>query len=168
MKTKLAQIRPGRPGDAAQLANVYAEAWHLAYQGIIPHVPLQRMIARRGPNWWTTTLIRSNALLVLDFGGSAMGYATFGRNRIGPTPQQGEIFELYLHPVYQGLGFGRLLFGEARKRLANRQLKGLVTWALADNEGACAFYSSIGGKAIAETTEHFGEVNLSKVAFAWR
>jgi len=167
MDTKVAQIRPGRASDAVKLAEVYTEAWRVAYQGIIPHLPLERMLARRGMGWWDSALGPSKPLLVLDFGGEPAGYATFGRSRIGRTPFQGEIFELYLHPIYQGLGFGERLFAAARKKLAERRLKGVVVWALADNEAACNFYRRLGGKAVAEGAERFGDVTLRKLAFAW-
>ena len=98
---------------------------------------------------------------------AASGYATYGRCRSGRTPFQGEIFELYLHPVYQGLGPGEKLFERTRQRLFDLRLKGLMVWALADNDSACSFYLSLGGKPIAEGAERFGDVSLRKVAFAW-
>jgi GNAT superfamily N-acetyltransferase len=167
METEVVQIRPARPKDASALAGVYAEAWRGAYQGVIPHLSLERMIARRDERWWKDTVAERRPLLVLDFDGAACGYATYGRSRSGRTPFQGEIFELYLHPIYQGLGLGEKLFERARQRLADLRLKGLLVWALTDNDSACGFYLSLGGKPIAEGAEKFGEVSLRKVAFAW-
>lgn len=167
METSVVQIRSARPKDAVVLAEVYAEAWRGAYRGVIPHLSLERMIARRGLRWWQCALKQPGALLVLDFDGAPAGYVTYGRSRARRSPFQGEIFELYLHPVYQGLGFGEQLFDSARQRLADLRLKGLVVWALADNDAACAFYLNLGGKPVAEGAERFGEVSLRKVAFAW-
>jgi GNAT superfamily N-acetyltransferase len=167
METDVVHIRPARPKDASALADVYAEAWRGAYRGIIPHLSLERMIARRGERWWKSALAERRPLLVLDFDGAASGYVTYGRCRSGRTPFQGEIFELYLHPVYQGLGLGEKLFERARQRLSDLRLRGLMVWALTDNDGACAFYLSLGGKPVAEGAERFGDVSLRKVAFAW-
>jgi len=167
MSVDVVQVRPARPKDAPALASAYEEAWRGAYQGIIPHLSLERMIARRGLRWWETTLRKRPPLLVLDFGGEAAGYVTFGRCRLGRAPYQGEIFELYLHPTYQGLGFGDRLFDGARTRLGEMRLKGLLVWALADNEAACGFYLGRGGKPVAEGSESFGETSLRKIAFAW-
>ncbi len=161
------QIRMARVKDAPALAEVYAEAWRGAYRGIIPHLSLERMVARRGLRWWKQALAERRPLLVLDFGGEAAGYATYGRSRLGRTPFQGEIFELYLHPIYQGLGLGERLFAVARKRLSDLRLRGLVVWALSDNDGACTFYLNLGGKPVAEGAERFGDISLRKVAFAW-
>ena len=117
MPVESVHIRPARPKDASALADAYEEAWRGAYQGIIPHLSLERMIARRGLRWWKSALRKRTPLLVLDFGGEAAGYVTYGRCRLGRTPFQGEIFELYLHPIYQGLGLGEKLFDGARIRL---------------------------------------------------
>ena len=167
MSVDVAQIRPARPKDATALAAAYEEAWRGAYQGIIPHLSLERMIARRGLRWWQGALGKGPPLLVLDFRGKAAGYVTFGRCRNGNLPFRGEIFELYIHPTYQGLGLGQRLFAGARQRLGELRLKGLLVWAIADNEAACGFYLGLGGKPIAEGAESFGDTSLRKIAFAW-
>jgi ribosomal protein S18 acetylase RimI-like enzyme len=167
MPVDVVQIRLARSKDAQALASAYEEAWRSAYQGIIPHISLQRMIAKRGLAWWQSALSRRTPLLVLDFGGEAAGYVTFGRSRVARSPYQGEIFELYLHPIYQGLGLGEKLFDGARQRLGEQRLKGLMLWALTDNDAACAFYLRLGGKPVAEGAERFGDVSLRKIAFAW-
>jgi ribosomal protein S18 acetylase RimI-like enzyme len=168
MEKTMVQVRPAKQRDAAALAEVYAEAWRGAYRGIIPHLSLERMIAKRGLGWWTNALSSRSPLLVLDFNSAASGYVTYGRCRSGKSPFQGEIFELYLHPIYQGLGLGEQLFDSARDRLFALHLKGLLVWALSDNDAACSFYQSLGGKPVAEGAERFGDVSLRKIAFAWR
>lgn len=168
MATELISIRPARAEDSGGLAATHEEAWREAYQGIIPHLALERMIARRGPAWWRRAHERKAPVLVLDYDGAPAGYATYGRSRLRVTPFQGEIFELYVRPVYQGLGFGQRLFRATRGRLDEHGLKGLVVWSLADNDRACAFYLRLGGKPVSEGSEAFGDVTLRKVAFAWR
>lgn len=167
MTVDVVHIRPPRLKDAPALAAAYEEAWRSAYQGIIPHLCLERMIAKRGLRWWQSALRRRTPVLVLDFGGEATGYVTYGRCRLGRAPFQGEIFELYLHPIYQGFGLGEKLFDGARLRLSELRLRGLLVWALTDNDSACSFYLRLGGKPVAEGAESFGEVSLRKVAFAW-
>ena len=39
-----------------------------------------------------------------------------------------------------------------------------MVWALTDNDSACSFYLSLGGKPIAEGAERFGDISLRKVA----
>ncbi|MHB2168349.1 N-acetyltransferase family protein [Alsobacter sp. R-9] len=160
-------IRPARPADAAAIASVHDEAWREAYRGIIPGRDLERMIQRRGPVWWRTILDRGARIAVLEFDDALRGYASYGRNRLAVSPYLGEIFELYLTPAYQGLGFGRRLFNAARRDLDARGLKGLLVWALADNDRACDFYRHLGGIKVREMDETFGETVRSRHAFGW-
>ena len=66
MSVDVAHIRPARPKDASALASTYEDAWRGAYQGIIPHLSLERMISRRGPRWWEDAMRKRTLLLVLD------------------------------------------------------------------------------------------------------
>ena len=72
-----------------------------------------------------------------------------------------------MRPEYQGVGLGSRLFKAARRRLAEHGLKGLVVWALEENDGALAFYAGAGGRDIAEGVEVFEHKAMKKVAFVW-
>ena len=167
MSTIAAEIRPAKPRDAAALAAVHEAAWRGAYAGILPHRRLSQMVARRHGNWWAGAIRSGAAILVVDFGGETVGYATLGRSRAATIAAEGEIYELYLKPEYQGLGFGARLFESARTYLRARGLKGVVVWALADNRAACEFYARRGGAEMAEGSESFDGRLIAKVAYVW-
>lgn len=167
MTTLAIDIRNAEPRDAAAIANVHHDAWAGAYAGIIPHKALNAMINRRGRDWWANAIRRAATIIVIEVGGKVCGYATLGRNRARGLKQQGEIYELYLRPECQGIGLGTRLFAEARRRLSTHGLKGLVVWALEDNENALAFYAGAGGRDVAEGVEVFDQRALRKVAFVW-
>jgi ribosomal protein S18 acetylase RimI-like enzyme len=167
MKTLTVDIRKAEPRDAVAIAGVHLEAWRGAYAGIIPHKALTSMINRRGSDWWANAIRRAATVLVVEIGGVIAGYATIGRNRARELPQQGEIYELYLRPQYQGIGLGSRLFSAARRGLAEHGLKGLVVWALEENDNALAFYAGAGGRDIAEGVEIFEHKALKKIAFVW-
>ncbi|TWG89029.1 ribosomal protein S18 acetylase RimI-like enzyme [Mesorhizobium sp. J18] len=167
MKTLSIDIRQAEPQDADAIAYVHDRAWRGAYAGMIPHRALNAMIGRRGPKWWAHAIRRSATVLVLEISGEIVGYATLGRNRARQLPQQGEIYELYLSPEYQGIGLGRRLFAAAREMLAGHGFKGLIVWALEENAGALSFYAGAGGRDIAEGVEVFDQKALRKIAFAW-
>src|SRR5438270_5847410 len=168
MSTVLIEIRRARASDAATVAETHDEAWRTAYQGIIPGAELRRLINRRGPAWWESAIRKGSRIALLQFGDKVAGYANYGRNRARSLYYDGEIYELYLCPEFQGLGFGRRLFTAARRDLAQSGLKSLVIWALSDNEPAVAFYKALGGRAVARSSERFGAKSLDKVAFAWQ
>jgi len=167
MTAGLIDIRAGQPDDAEALAIAHEEAWKLAYSGIIPFPHLDRMIARRGPNWWRFALANGAGLMVIEFDGTLAGYSSFGPVRRKWGGYRGEIFELYLKPEYQGIGLGRRLFLATRTELAVRRLDGVLVWALCENQSACGFYGGIGGREIARASESFGGRQLDKIAFGW-
>jgi ribosomal protein S18 acetylase RimI-like enzyme len=167
MNTLTIDIRKAELKDAEAIADVHQEAWRGAYSGVIPHRALAKMINRRGPDWWANAIRRAATVLVVEIGGELAGYATIGRNRARELSQQGEIYELYLRPEYQGIGLGSRLFAEARRKLSQSGLQGLVVWALEENGGALSFYEGVGGRDIAEGVEVFDQKALKKVAFVW-
>jgi ribosomal protein S18 acetylase RimI-like enzyme len=167
MSTVVIEIRQAKPSDAGAVASTHDEAWRSAYQGIIPSVELEKLISRRGSDWWDSAIRKGSRISILGFGDKVAGYANYGRNRARSLHYDGEIYELYLRPEFQGLGFGRRLFGAARRDLLQSGMKSLVVWALSDNDPAVEFYRALGGRAIARSSERFGTRVLDKVAYGW-
>jgi ribosomal protein S18 acetylase RimI-like enzyme len=167
MSTTLIEVRRAKACDATLLADVHDEAWRNAYRGIIPGSELEKLISRRGPTWWSNAIRKGSRISLLVFGDRVAGYANYGRNRARSLHYEGEVYELYLRPEFQGLGFGRRLFTAARRDLAQGGMKSVVVWALSDNEPAVEFYRALGGRAVARSSEKFGGKVLDKVAYAW-
>lgn len=167
VSTVAIDIRPGRADDATAIADVHDDAWRNAYRGIIPGRDLERMISRRGADWWRAAIGRGSRLTVLTVDDRAVAYASMGRNRASALLAGGEIYELYVHPEYQGIGLGRRLFETARCELRARNYQGIAVWALADNEQATGFYRHLEGRPAARGTERFGDTILDKLAFVW-
>lgn len=163
----LIKIRRAVPGDIERLDAIYRESWRHAYTGIIPALHLDRLIRGRGVAWWRKAILRNDDMLVIEAAGVVAGYATFGRARAPDTRNRGEIYEIYLAPVYQGIGLGERLFEACRTELDNRRYQGLVVWALGDNAGAADFYWRRGGRPAGIAREPFGRTKLSKIAFAF-
>jgi ribosomal protein S18 acetylase RimI-like enzyme len=159
-------VRKGTNRDASVLAELFRASWEGAYRGIIPHVHLEGMIRRRDKRWWQNAVKGSDGLLVLEVAGVVAGYVTFGRAR-GRGKPPGEIYELYLSPSYQGLGFGEHLFEAARHALDERRLRGLIVWALTENTAAGSFYWRRGGRPKGRTVDSIGGARLEKICYAW-
>ena len=167
MNTTLIEVRRAKSSDATAIAATHDEAWRGAYQGVIPGPELEKLINRRGPQWWDSAIRKGSRIAVLAFGDCVAGYANYGRNRARSLYYDGEVYELYLRPEFQGLGFGRKLFSAARRDLVQSGLQSLVIWALSDNEPALEFYRTLGGRMVARSSERFGPKTLDKVAFSW-
>src|SRR6266404_138831 len=67
MSTTLIEVRPARAADAAAVASTHDEAWRSAYQGIIPGAELEKLINRRGPQWWDSAIRKGSRVSVLVF-----------------------------------------------------------------------------------------------------
>jgi ribosomal protein S18 acetylase RimI-like enzyme len=168
MTTRTIRIRVAAANDAAGVASVHDAAWMEAYRGIIPGAHLERMVQRRGTSWWANAIAKGSRIAALDFNDKIVGYASYGRNRAASLPYRGEIFELYLLPEFQGLGFGRRLFSAAQRELANHGLTSLVVWTLGDNDRAVQFYEKLGGLMVGRAHETFDTVSRERLAFGWR
>jgi len=167
MVKTLVTIRTARETDAEGIAEVHDAAWREAYLGVIPGRELDKMVTRRGPQWWLSAIKRGSRLAVLDYDEVIAGYASYGRNRVRSLPFAGEIFELYLAPEFQGLGFGKRLFEVALEDLAEHGYGSTIVWALAENDRAIGFYRKMGGKIVRQTQELFGGETRERVAFAF-
>lgn len=160
------KVRKGKPTDAKSVAETFRDSWLQAYRGIIPHLHLENMIRRRGADWWAGAIRSGDALMVIEQNGIVVGYATFGFSRT-KGPYQGEIYELYITPAYQGLGLGEHLFEACRYALDERRLRGMLVWALTQNSNATDFYWRRGGRPVKQAFETIGGKKLEKLAFAW-
>ncbi len=167
MTTLAIDVRRAEPDDALAISETHRAAWQHAYSGLIPYKTLMAMVERRSYTWWMNAIRGSTSILVLEVEGVITGYATLGLNRARSLPQEGEIYELYLKPEYQGIGLGSKLFGEARRLLSSLGCKGMVVWTLEENERAVNFYTALGGIDIAEGSENFDNKAIRKLAFVW-
>ncbi|WP_045834715.1 GNAT family N-acetyltransferase [Hyphomicrobium sp. 99] len=159
-------VRNARPADAGEIAEVFRDSWRLAYTGILPSPHLEREIMRRDANWWRRAISTEQNLLVALHGETIAGYATCGRAR-GAGRDVGEIYELYLAPVYQGLGIGEHLFEACRATLDGLDLERLIVWALEGNDRARAFYTRCGGRPTRRSCFRFGKALSARIAFEW-
>ena len=167
MFTVTAETRPALCEDAGAISKVHEESWKHTYAGLIPHRALFQMINRRDAQWWESAIRRATIVLVAEIDDQIAGYVTLGPNRVRTFPQEGEIYELYLKPEFQGIGLGAKLFADARKELRRRGFMGATVWVLTENHPALNFYLNAGGKAIATGSEQFDHEKLEKIALAW-
>ncbi len=157
MKLGQIGIRRAMAADAVEIAAVHDAAWRLAYAGLLPGRELSRMIARRGPAWWRKALDRHTVVIVLEVAGAVRGYATVGPNRKRTLPFAGEIYEIYVAPEFQGLGFGRTLFAAARAELRRFGLASFSVRVLSENFAGRAFFLRLGGSPIEVDDEPIGD-----------
>jgi len=161
------ELRRAEPADAASVADIHDAAWRGAYLGMISGLTLERMISRRGAAWWRRAIRGNSEVLLLEVGGVCAGYVTCGPTRMRNLPYRGEIYELYLRPEYQGLGFGRNLFTGARDKLSRAGYDTHAVRVLSDNDPACRFYKAMGGEKVRQSNERVGDDILPISIYGW-
>ena len=167
MFTALINVRFASQEDGEALSEIFYESWKLAYQGILPHKDLSWLLSKRDSQWWSEAVNRRH-ILVVEYENKIVGYAHIGPNRKPKLGAQGEIFELYILPVYQGLGMGSRLFQEAQNFLYLRGYDGLIIWCLSENTLGCQFYEGKGGQKVAQSFENFSGRKVHKIAYLWQ
>lgn len=173
METELAIVRPARPRDACALQDVHELAWRRTYEGILPFSDLQRNITRRNVRFWASLAALSGRLYVLEYEKRVVGYMTLGRcagssrRCLHRNGRIGEVFSLYLLPLYQGLGFGSRLLRFAASRFSHCNYNGFHIRALEDNYGACRFYESHGGRLAFRHVEIFSGQEFTLLSYYW-
>jgi GNAT superfamily N-acetyltransferase len=156
-------IRPGRPGDAADVANAHVAAWQVAYRGIVPDHFLDsplfhaaryngwgRMLGGTLPNGWDP----DHEVFVPEVDGVVVGFAHVGRERLDDQNdpngvvlgENGELYGFYIHPDHWGSGVANALL-EAAHQWLDEQFSAACLLVLRDNPRARRFYERQGWTA---------------------
>ena len=150
-------IRDAAVADARGVAVVHVDSWRAAYVGLIDQAVLDRQSVEARTAMWSTWIERSlvgeatdgygtvaHRLVVAEFDGRIVGWASFGAGRDDDTTDRGEIAGLYAHPDAWSQGVGRALIGHAEDALRTDGWTSAYLWVLAGNERAIGFYRSRG------------------------
>lgn len=165
------EIRRATPGDAIGLARVHVAAWRDTYAGVLPTRYLVDMSPDHHAGHWRRFLSRHDGdhgtFIVADPDDGIVAYGSCGPNRSSNLAGiGGEVHALYVHPVAQGRGLGRLLVAAMTDDLLVRHHRSMCVWVLSSNP-ARWFYAHLGGSLAAEAETRFAGVDLVQLAYVW-
>lgn len=147
MKTSLISIRKATFADARGIAYVQVAGWRSAYASIIEADYLESLNVDHRAEVWGKNLVHPGATTwVAVDQDQIVGFCGVGRLRITDTTSEldskntGEIYAIYILPVYQWQGLGVRFFGLSREYFHESGLIQFVVWVLKDNEPAQLFY----------------------------
>jgi GNAT superfamily N-acetyltransferase len=146
-------IRPARPGDAAQIAVVHVRSWQGAYRGLLPQEYLDGLDPAQRRSGWERVLRETGwsrgGIVVAEDGGALTGFAGFGpaRDEDEDSERVGEVEAIYLLPAAWGTGAGRQLMAAALAGLAGAGYGQAMLWVLDANVRARRFYEAGGWSA---------------------
>ena len=163
-------IRIARVEDERALARVHVDSWRSTYQGLLPQTLLEKLNYESRLAQWRDHLgnpQRSTFDLVVEHPSQGVvGFATAGPG-FGSLPDfDGELFALYLLPLWQGKGFGKKLVTRAFGAMLKQHLRSAAVWVLKDNS-ACGFYEALGGEPVAEQRLWLEEGTVMERAYGW-
>lgn len=141
------RLRPASSGDVPELARVQAEAWRVAYRGIVPDRVLASVDEREIAAGWEQLLARlPRGTLVAERNGCVVGLAATGPSRDGDAVPlgTGEVYSLYVEPASWGEGVGERLLKGALQVLLVEEYAEATLWVLRENLRARAFYERAG------------------------
>jgi ribosomal protein S18 acetylase RimI-like enzyme len=140
------KIRNATPADALAIAEIHVKSWQHTYRGVVPDVYLDSMTVTTREAVWRETLAQSRPkVIVAESEGKIVGFCSFGRCRDdNAAANDGEIWALYLSPLYYGMGFGHALLTEARAQLLAQGKVKISLWVIVGNERAGRFYNAQG------------------------
>jgi|SRR5579859_3432791 len=144
-------LREASKRDAAAIANLHADSWRSAYRGILSDDYLaNRVHAERVALWhdrFSANAAKPMFVILAETKNVVEGFACV-------FPYEDPIFgsfldNLHVAPSRTGQGIGKLLLGEAARRLLNSgKVGGLYLWVIEQNERARQFYARAGAAEV--------------------
>ncbi|HEV8654258.1 MAG TPA: GNAT family N-acetyltransferase [Candidatus Limnocylindria bacterium] len=143
------EVRDARLVDADRIAEVHVASWQVAYRGLLPDPMLARMLEQllerqEFQRHILETLGDRQRFLVAEADGVVIGFVHLGPTRDADSPDQGEIYAIYLDPAWYRRGVGRELFFRATQHLRDFGFRTAMLWVLRENDRARRFYESCG------------------------
>ncbi|WP_131783290.1 GNAT family N-acetyltransferase [Legionella gresilensis] len=138
-------IRFATLDDAKAIAKVHILSWQASYKAFIPKSILQALSVKERTQQWQDLMKQDVKILIVEVEQNIAGFVSMCMLRdIYPSPLNGEISALYLHPTYWRLGLGTKLCQAAFSELAKMHYQYAYVWVLSDNHQACHFYEALG------------------------
>jgi ribosomal protein S18 acetylase RimI-like enzyme len=146
------EIREPVPRDAAALGRLHAEAWQVAYGGLMPAGLLAETTVERRTAMWervaASTRRERQRIAIADIDGTAVGFAWTGPCRDEDCPEgAGELYAINVAPELWRGGVGSALLEAAHRALDADGFTLAVLWVLPGNDRARRFYERHGWHA---------------------
>jgi ribosomal protein S18 acetylase RimI-like enzyme len=154
-------IRTAATDDAPDIATVHVASWRHAYRGLLDGDYLAGLSTDELADHWGRLidgLPSTEHLLVVETGGSVIGYAHTGPSRgAAAAPRLGELYSLYVRPDHWDLGVGRAIHDAGLEGMAGDGCLRATLWMLGTNDRARRFYRRLGWTTVSgRRTQEFG------------
>ena len=165
------RIRRALADDARAIANVRVEGWRTAYRGLIPDAYLDGMRVEASEALWQRVLGAApnrTCVFVAEHDGDVVG---FGAGNMLDPPKLGcdaELTAIYLLSSHRRTGIGRRLVSAVAATQRSFGATSLLTWVIAGNRPARAFYEALGAELLVEQPFQWDGMDLLEAGYAIR
>ncbi|NDP42659.1 MAG: GNAT family N-acetyltransferase [Aromatoleum sp.] len=164
-------VRRALPDDAAAIAQVRIAAWRSTYTGMIPEAYLAAMKVGESTVLWQRVLsaeANTTSTFVAEEAGGVIGFSSGLMLREPKFGIDAELSAIYLRQDRQRTGIGRRLVGAVVSAQRVHGATGLLTWVIAGNKGARAFYEQLGAEFLVEQPFQWDGMDLVEAGYGWR
>jgi ribosomal protein S18 acetylase RimI-like enzyme len=143
-------IRKATIDDADTLAKLHIDSWRSAYRGLVSDSHLDSLdYERRAQRFRDSLEQNAEETYLAEQDGEIRGFVTLGGCRDTDVGQDatGEIWGIYLAPLYWRKGLGTALCRYGERLLKERRYRSATLWVFASNQQARRFYEAMGFKA---------------------
>jgi GNAT superfamily N-acetyltransferase len=166
-----ALIRPAVPADAAAIAQLRIDVWRTTYRGIMPDAYLDAMSLSDSAAFWERILSSGSpaaSVYVASDAGRIIGFAAANRREPPKLGFDAELSAIYLAADRKRQGIGRRLVAAVAAAQRERGATGMITWIIAKNQDARAFYERLGAELLIEQPFQWDGLDLIEVGYGFR
>ena len=146
--------------EVKEKAFVHWNSWHEAYPGLVSQEYLDKLTLEKCEKMAFSW--RDNIIIAKD-NGRVIGFVGYG-DRGSESPDNGEIFAVYVLSEYYGTGVGQKLMEAGLEQLKNYPR--ICLWVLKENKRAIRFYQKCGfvpdGEEMTSSVINAAEIRMVK------
>lgn len=165
-------IRDVTLADARALAQVHVDSWRHAYRALLPADFLNTLsVENRAQLWHESIRDGIPFVLVAEVGAMVVGFAAYGPCRDpGVSPEEYELWAIYVAPEYLATGIGLGLWSHAKANMLAAGATTISLWVLVGNEPAKQFYRKAGFQEQpgALKSLDISGASVDEIRFVWR
>ena len=143
------RVRRAVRADAVAMGRVSVASWRAAYAGMMRDDTLAALSVEERAQMWRERLVdpgNPGVALVAEQMGAVAGFVSVGPARDDDldADRVGEVWAIYVDPLFWGKGAGEALWTPALAALRERDFHECVLWVLDENVRARRFYEKQG------------------------
>lgn len=164
-------LRPARPNEAEALARLHVAVWRATYRDYAPAEAVAILDEARRLPYWMDVLSsddpQTGAIVAARANDTLAGVISFAPSKYEAFAGRTEIKHLYVDRDAQGQGIGRRLLNAVLDRAQYRPGTGIALAVVRQNEGARAFYRSMGGLEVGAFVDPGPLWKSENIVVAW-